>query len=83
MEKVYLNGLMEGNILVIIKKIKNMDMEFLNGLMAKNIRGIGRMENRMAKGKIIILEIMFGQKDFGKMEKNKEHKKMKNIIQIM
>ena len=51
--------------------------------MAKNIRGIGRMENRMAKGKIIILGIMFGQKDFGKMEKNKELKKMKNIIQIM
>ena len=70
---------MEENILVIIKKIKNMDMEYSNGRMGKNIKVIGKMGNKMEKGKIIILEKMFGRKDFGKMEKNKEHKKMKNI----
>ena len=56
-----------------------MDMEYSNGLMEKNIKDIGKMENRMEKEKVIIQEKMFGQKAFGKMEKNKEHKKMKNI----
>ena len=58
-------------------------MEYLNGLMGKNIKDIGKMENKMQKDKILIRDIMFGQKVFGKMEKNKELKKMKNIIQIM
>ena len=72
------NGL--ENIQDIIKKIKNMDMVYLNGLMEKNIKDIGKMENKMEKGKIIIQEIMFGLKAFGKMERNKEFKKMKNIM---
>ena len=49
-----------------------MDMVYLNGLMEKNIKDIGKMENKMEKGKIIIQEIMFGLKAFGKMERNKE-----------
>ena len=56
-----------------------MDMEYSNGLMEKNIKDIGKMENRMEKEKVIIQGKMFGRKVFGKMEKNKEHKKMKNI----
>jgi hypothetical protein len=80
MERGCSNGPMDENILGIIKKIKKMDMEYSNGRMEKNIKGIGKMESKMGRGKVIILEIIFGQKDFGKMEKNKEFKKMKNII---
>ena len=58
-------------------------MVYLNGLMGKNIKDIGNMENRMVKGKIIIQEIMFGQKVFGKMGKNKEIKKVKDITRMM
>jgi hypothetical protein len=57
-----------------------MDMEYLNGLMEKNIKDFGKMENRMEKEKVIIQEIMFGLKVSGKMGRNKEFTKMKNII---
>ena len=37
---------MEENILVVTKKIKNMVMVNFNGLMADNIKEIGKMENK-------------------------------------
>ena len=38
---------MEKVIKVIIKKIKNMDMEYLNGKMVKDMKDNGVMENNM------------------------------------
>ena len=54
---------------VIIKMIKKMDLEFLNGQMEKNIKVIGKMENKMAKENFIFLLKINGKKEFGKMEK--------------
>ena len=59
------------NILDIIKRIKSMDMEFLNGLMERNIKDTGKMVNKMEKVNIIILGKIYGLKEYGKMEKNK------------
>ena len=67
--KVLLLGLMEGNIMAIIKMIKKKDMAFLNGLMEKYIKGNGKMENKMVRENFILLVIIVGEKVFGKMEK--------------
>ena len=40
-EKVYLNGLMEGDMKVNTLKIRNKDMDSLNGQMAVNIMANG------------------------------------------
>lgn len=42
MGKEYFNGLMEGNMMVIMLMMKERDMEFCNGLVDKNIWDFGR-----------------------------------------
>ena len=67
--KVFLNGLMEEDILDIIKMIKKMVMGFLNGLMERNIKVFGKMGNNMGKEKALILMKENGLKVFGIKEK--------------
>ena len=50
MEKGLLIGLMGKNMLDNIKKIKRKDLVNLVGLMEKNMKGNGKMENRMERG---------------------------------
>ena len=51
-------------------------MEYLNGLMEKNIKVIGKMENKMVKANIIIQKKKFGLKVFGKKVKKKKIQKL-------
>ena len=60
---------MEGNMMVNISMIKKKDMEYLNGLMEKFIKGIGKMENKMGKENFISLLTKNGKKEYGKKAK--------------
>ena len=51
--------------------IKKMVMGFLNGLMEKNIKDFGKMENNKVKVKVMILMKENGLKEFGMKEKEK------------
>lgn len=42
------------SILVVIDTIRNMDMEYLNGVMGGNTEATGSMVNNMASGSILI-----------------------------
>jgi hypothetical protein len=53
--KVNINGLMEQFILVIMLKIKNMDMENYNGQMEEFIKDNGKMVYNMEKEKLKML----------------------------
>ena len=44
-------------------------MEYLLGMIEKNIKEIGRMVNSMEKGNFFFLLSKNGKKEFGKMEK--------------
>lgn len=61
-------GMMVENTLVTMLMTKNMDMVYLNGLMAENIKGIGRMENNMVK-EYILDQMVAREKVNGIMEK--------------
>ena len=50
-------------------KIKKKDMVFLNGLMEKYIKAIGKMENKMEKENFIFLLIKNGKVEFGRKVK--------------
>ena len=60
---------MEENIEEIIKMIKKMAMENLFGMMEKDIKDFGKMENKMEKGRSFLQLIKFGKRVFGKKEK--------------
>lgn len=47
MEKVHINGQMVDYTMEITKKIKNMDLAFIYGLMAEHMLGIGSKVNNM------------------------------------
>ena len=55
--------------MVNISMIKKKDMEYLNGLMEKFIKGIGKMENKMGKENFISLLTKTGKKEYGKKAK--------------
>jgi hypothetical protein len=69
MEKVFLLGQMEKDMRVDIKMIKEKDLVHFIGVMEKYIKEILKMENKMEKGNILILEIMYGEEVIGLMEK--------------
>ena len=62
---------MEENMKENIKMIKKMDLVHLNGQMEKDIKAIGKMENKMEKENFISLLKINGKKEFGKKEKEK------------
>ena len=74
--KVDLNGLMEESILVIIFKIKNMDMEKYNGPMEKYIKVNGNKVYNMEKVKLKIL-LVLNIKENGRTEKELNDHNMK------
>ena len=49
--------------------IKKKDLELSNGQMEKNIKGIGKVENKMEKENFIFLRKIIGEKEFRKKEK--------------
>ena len=59
------------NIMENIKMIKKRDMDYLNGLMEKNIGVIGKMENNMEKENNIIQVKIVGKGVCGIMVKEK------------
>lgn len=69
MEKVFLLGQMEKDMRVDIKMIKEKDLVHFIGVMEKYIKEILKMENKMEKGNILILEIMYGEEVIGLMVK--------------
>lgn len=56
MDLAFILFLIIKHIKVIILKIKNMDMEYFNGMMENNIKVGGWMENKM------VLEYLFSKK---------------------
>lgn len=49
MEEVYINGMMENNMMDNMKMTRNVDLEYFIGLMVNNIKDIGWMENSMER----------------------------------
>ena len=49
MDKVSINGRMGENMWVIMKMIKNVDLENIFGTMAVSFKEIGKMEKEMEK----------------------------------
>jgi hypothetical protein len=45
-----------------------MAMEFSSGMMAENIKGIGKTENNMEKGSFSIPKKMYGRREYGAKE---------------
>ena len=60
---------MEGNMKENMMNIESKDMVYLNGLMVKFIKDIGKMESKMEKENFIFLRKKNGKVDFGKREK--------------
>ena len=60
-------------------KIKKKDLVFLNGLMEKYIKDIGKMANKMEKESFISLLIKSGEKEFGKKGKESNGFKIQMI----
>ena len=58
---------MKGNI----KMINKMDLDCLRGMMENNIGAIGKMGNRTEKENSFFLMKTFGEKEFGKKEKER------------
>ena len=84
MEEEFTLGKMEENMKDSIIWIRNKDLEYFLGLMAKSISVSGRMVSNMEGENLLVKEVMKRQ-DFGKMEKeldgllmNYEKKKKKN-----
>lgn len=87
MVKVYLIFLMEEYIKDTIKKIKNMDMESLFGLIIENIKDYGRMENNMV-WEFILDNMEMKNKENGRKENESDgfHKMkimIKNLMFLM
>ena len=58
-----------------------MVQEFSNGLMVEFLRVIGKMENKMEKENFIIRKMEYGEKEYGKMEKEfNGYKKINNML---
>ena len=68
MEEEYILGMMGENMKDSIIWIKNKDLEYFHGLMAKNILVSGRMASNMEGENLLVREVMKKQ-DFGKMVK--------------
>ena len=67
MEKESILGRMEGSMKGSIKMIKRMGMEFIVGLMERNMMVTGLMESNMVKGYLCLqmerLDMVFGRRE--------------------
>ena len=67
MEKVYINGLMVGNMMEVIQMIKNMVMECICGLMVEGTKENGKMVYKMGKvdtmNKMVPSKLEYGQRE--------------------
>ena len=85
MDKEFINGKMEENILEIIKMIKSMDLENITGMMGECLKAIGLKERDQVKEGLFIqmeqLNLGYGKmiKEWMMKEKVQEQPKRQKV----
>ena len=67
MDKVFIFGLMEGDMKAHMKMIRNMDLVYILGQMEENMKAIGQMESSMEVGSSF--KVRRKEKEYGRKEK--------------